>query len=316
MTCTARLILGAVTLLYLVGCARSPQPAGAPRGTVKISGAWALYPLVVAWAEEFQRLHPHVRIDVSAGGAGKGMADALAGLVDLGMVSRDIAPEEITRGANPIPVAKDAVVCIVNARCPAAAALATQGFTRARLQPIWLSTNTFSWQQFGAPHHAFLSVYTRSDAAGAPETWARYLGAVQEQLHGTGVYGDPGIVEAVRKDVNGIGYCNLNFAYEAHSGTPVDGIQVVPLDTNENGRVDPEERLDTRAAAQQAVAAGVYPAPPARPLYLVAKGPITKPVVAAFLRWALTDGQTMVESNGYILLPIHIFTNALHAIAQ
>ncbi len=86
--------------LLVAACSRAPvSPHDGPSGTVRLSGAWALYPLAVAWAEEFQRLYPSVRIDISAGGAGKGMADALGGLVDLGMVSRAVAPEETARGS-------------------------------------------------------------------------------------------------------------------------------------------------------------------------------------------------------------------------
>ena len=55
------------------------------KGTIKVSGAWALYPMMVKWAEEYQEIHPNVKIEVSAGGAGKGMTDALAGLVDIGL---------------------------------------------------------------------------------------------------------------------------------------------------------------------------------------------------------------------------------------
>jgi hypothetical protein len=67
------------------------------RGNLSLSGAWALYPLAVRWQEEFQKSHPGVNIDVQAGGAGKGIADALAGVVDIGMVSREINPAEVER---------------------------------------------------------------------------------------------------------------------------------------------------------------------------------------------------------------------------
>ena len=59
-----------------------------------MSGAFALYPLANKWAEEFTKIHPDVRFNISAGGAGKGMADALAAAVDLGMLSREIKKEE------------------------------------------------------------------------------------------------------------------------------------------------------------------------------------------------------------------------------
>jgi len=42
------------------------------KGTLTLSGAWALYPMAVRWAEEFRKINPEVRIDISAGGAGKG----------------------------------------------------------------------------------------------------------------------------------------------------------------------------------------------------------------------------------------------------
>ena len=61
-------------------------------GQISISGAFALYPMTVKWAEEFRKIHPGVRIDISAGGAGKGIADALSGMVEIGMVSREINP--------------------------------------------------------------------------------------------------------------------------------------------------------------------------------------------------------------------------------
>ncbi|MCX9013142.1 MAG: substrate-binding domain-containing protein, partial [Candidatus Methanoperedens sp.] len=67
-------------------------------GTITLSGAFALYPMAVRWGEEFQKLHPKVKVEVSAGGAGKGMADTLGGLVDIGMVSRDIDKSEIEKG--------------------------------------------------------------------------------------------------------------------------------------------------------------------------------------------------------------------------
>ncbi|RPI51483.1 MAG: phosphate ABC transporter substrate-binding protein, partial [Chloroflexi bacterium] len=67
-------------------------------GTITISGAWALYPLMVRWGEEFQKVYPDVRVDISAGGAGKGLADAVGGAVDIGMVSREISPEEEAKG--------------------------------------------------------------------------------------------------------------------------------------------------------------------------------------------------------------------------
>ena len=66
-------------------------------GQISISGAFALYPMAVKWAEEFKKLHPKVNIDISAGGAGKGITDVLANMIDIGMVSREVYAEEIKK---------------------------------------------------------------------------------------------------------------------------------------------------------------------------------------------------------------------------
>jgi phosphate transport system substrate-binding protein len=144
-------------------------------------------------------------------------------------------------------------------------------------------------------------VYTRSDSCGAAETWAKYLSGQQEDLKGVGVYGDPGVAEAVKKDIRGIGYNNLNYAYDAKTGLPVKGLKVVPIDVNDNGKIDPAEDLSTKQKAISAVVTGKYPSPPARDLNLVSKGEFKGPV-KEFVKWILTDGQKYVEEVGYIKL--------------
>src|SRR5690242_10789285 len=73
----------------------APEATQAPAeeqlsGTLAVSGAFALYPMMTVWAEEFTKLHPDVQFDVQGGGAGKGMTDTIAGAVDIGMISRSI----------------------------------------------------------------------------------------------------------------------------------------------------------------------------------------------------------------------------------
>ena len=274
------------------------------QGTIKVSGAWALYPMMVQWGEEFGKLHPKVRVDISAGGAGKGVADTLSGLVDIGMVSREISPEEIKQGAFFVPVVKDAVLATLNDGNPVfAKSLLSRGVKKKTFVDLWINGTALTWGEIvGTDTKSRVQVYTRSDSCGAAETWAQYLGGKrQEDLKGVGVYGDPGLAEAVRKDVFGIGYNNLNYAYDAKTGLPLQGLQIIPIDVNENGKVDPEEDLKTRTKALQAVRSGVYPAPPARDLYLTTKDRFKGPA-KEFIRSILTDGQKYVDEMGYIRL--------------
>jgi phosphate transport system substrate-binding protein len=282
------------------------QAAKAPElsGTIAISGAWALYPMGVKWAEEFQKLHPKVRIDVAAGGAGKGMADCLAGAVDIGMISREINPEEAKRGAWWVPVTIDAVIPTVNASNPLLKSLLAKGVTRGSLVGVWIDGSVTTWgQMLGTGDTREIHVYTRSDACGAAETWAKYLGKNQEDLQGVGVYGDPGLAEAVRQDDLGIGYNNINYAFDAKTLKPNPGVAVLPLDLNGNRTLDPEESFyGTRDALVDAIATGKYPAPPARDLYFAFLGKPESRIVREFVRWVLTDGQKYVPETGYVNL--------------
>ena len=277
-------------------------------GTITMSGAWALYPMAVKWAEEFQKIHPKVKIDVAAGGAGKGMADALASVVDIGNVSRDIYPEEIKKGAWFVAVTKDAVVPTVNENNPLKEEILLKGIKRKDFIRIWIAGDVTDWKDVVSVSEKVsgktdLHVYTRSDACGAAKTWAKYLGEKQEDLLGVGVYGDPGVAEAVRKDVLGIGFNNINYAYDAKSKRQVKGIKVLPIDLNGNGRIDKDEDFyNSRDEITEAIATGKYPSPPVRDLHFVSQGKPKRKVVTEFIRWVLTEGQKYVPEAGYINL--------------
>jgi phosphate transport system substrate-binding protein len=286
-------------------------------GQISISGAFALYPMTVKWAEEFRKIYPGVRIDISAGGAGKGIADVLNGMVEVGMVSREIYPEEIKKGAFPVAVTKDAVVAVVSEQNPVLNDILTKGLKKDVGNNIWITGKVKSWSQgFTVKSNAPIHVYTRSDACGAAEIWAKYYGKKQEDLLGVGVFGDPGLAQAVKKDPLGIGFNNIGYAYDATTKQQVKGLRVIPLDLNSNGKIDGDENFySSMNDIIAAIASGKYPSPPARELYFVTKGsPKNNKVLTAFIRWVLTDGQKFVHEAGYIALPVERITPELKKI--
>jgi phosphate transport system substrate-binding protein len=275
-------------------------------GQISISGAFALYPMTVKWAEEFRKLHPDVRIDISAGGAGKGIADALSGMVEVGMVSREIYPEEIKKGAFPIAVTKDAVVAVISESNPSLNEILSKGLKKDAGNNIWITGKYSSWAQaFNVKSSSPIHIYTRSDACGAAEMWGKYFGKKQEDLLGVGVFGDPGLAQAVKRDPLGIGFNNIGYAYDAKTKQQVKGLRVVPLDINNNGKIDDDENFyNSMNDLIAAIASGKYPSPPARELYFVFRGnPKNNKAVTEFIRWVLSDGQKFVHEAGYIALP-------------
>jgi phosphate transport system substrate-binding protein len=302
-----------VVSLVLSACASTATPAPGTTqaaggqeltGTITVSGAFALYPMMTVWADEFTKLHPGVQFDVQGGGAGKGMTDTLAGAVDIGMISRKIKPEEETQGAFWVPVAKDAVFPVVSQQNPVLSDLTAKGISQETIKQIFITGEVKTWGEVvGKPEvKDEIHVYTRADSAGAADQWALFAGGkVQADIQGIAVNGEPALVDTVSKDGLGIGFSNLNSVFDISSGKLVTGVVVPPIDINANGQADPNEYYQNKDEAVKVIADGTYPSPPARFENLATKGKPTG-LVLAFIQWILTDGQKFLDQAGYVPL--------------
>lgn len=302
---TRFLLAGLIAVTMIWGCAGSEEKQKKTEETISVSGAFALYPMLIQWSEDFKTKHPNVRFNISAGGAGKGIADVLSSMVDIGMVSRDIHPEEYEKGAFLVNVANDAVVATFNANNPAAKQIVERGLTKGEFIDIFLKAETTRWNQLSGVDGDFdMHVYVRSDAAGAAETWAKFLDASQEDLVGIGVFGDPGQAQAIMRDPLSIGFSNLNYVYSLRDRKPQPNVQIIPIDWNNNGKVDANEYYyQSLDSLNQAIGDGRYPAPPARTLGLLFHGKPKNRVLIAFLEYILSDeGQSRLPENGYVSL--------------
>ncbi len=297
-----------VVLLAAGDCRQAGERAAARgdlEGAISISTSFALYPLILKWTDEFHRLHSDVEFDVSAVGADKSVSDNLAGLVDLGGISREVHKREEEAGLWGVAVARDAVVAIVSEGHPQLRELLSRGCTREGLARIWIGGDIRTWGDVLAEKSVLspLRSYTRADPCGAAEIWSLFLGGRQEDLRGIGVHGESWMTRAVKEDPLGVGYTNLNFAYDARTLGPIAGIRILPLDLDGNGRIDPgEDFYATRDRLLEAIASRKYPSPPSRDLYLIRRGTPEKRSVREFMNWALTEGQVYVSSTGYIPL--------------
>ena len=300
-----RVIIAALFLFIISFQGYSPK---SPKTiSISMSGAFALYPLAQVWAQEYNKTHPDIRFDIQAGGAGKGFTDCMTGAVDVGMFSREFSDAEKAKGVWYIAVCKDAVLPTMNLKNPNMKALQVRGVKKAEFLGIFVDKSITTWEQLlgtsSSSSHK-INVYTRADASGAADSWASFFGKKQENLKGTGIPSDPGVADAVRKDINGIGYNNTLFVFDPKTGKKLPGIDVVPIDVNGNGTIDPTENFyGNLRQFLKAVNDGTYPSPPARNLYFITKGKTNRKEVLDFFHWVLTDGQQFVSPAGYVALP-------------
>ncbi len=270
---------------------------------LEIHGANALYPLSQVWADEYSKNHPLTRINVFPGSSSKGLADTKHGLADLGMYS-DLPDSLDFKDLISFKVAKDAVVAVMSSKNPAIHIIQTKGISKQSFYEIYVNGRIKRWDQFdGISKRNRINIFTRSDASGAASVWAEYLGCKQESLRGTGVYGDAGMSQVIRTDAYALGYDNLRYVYDITTADVYPGLQVVPIDLNDNGRLDPDEDFysDVRSF-NQAVKNGLYPYPLSRDLYFVINPAKVRPETLDFLHYVLNEGQAFVSPSAYINL--------------
>lgn len=119
-------VMIAITLIGCRGQAENDQQTSIPGSGAYIEnkGSDTMVNLALAWAEKYQELHPEVRISVTGGGSGTGIAALINATVDIANASRSIKPEELDQaklnGQNPVEfvVARDAIAVIVNPNNP------------------------------------------------------------------------------------------------------------------------------------------------------------------------------------------------------
>lgn len=115
---------------------------------VTIKGSDTMVNLGASWAEAYMKLHPGVRISVTGGGSGTGVAALLNRTTDIAQVSREMGSKEVAharaRGVRAfrIAVAMDGLAVVVHKSNP------IKSLTMEQLAAIYTGRIT-DWKQLG-----------------------------------------------------------------------------------------------------------------------------------------------------------------------
>ena len=138
--------------------------------SITIQGSTTVNPIMMAVEEEYEKIHPNVRISITANGSGTGAAAAIDGTADIGMLSRDLKTSETDAGLVPTVIGKDGIAIIVNK-----SVTGIDNLTLAQIAKIYDGTYT-NWNQLGGVDHA-IDVCGRESSSGT-------RGAFEEILSG------------------------------------------------------------------------------------------------------------------------------------
>jgi phosphate transport system substrate-binding protein len=254
---------------------------------IENKGSDTIVNLALAWAEQYQQERPEVRISVTGGGSGTGIAALINGTVDIANASRQIKPEELEQareaGYEPVEfvVARDAIAIIVHPDNP------VDRLTLEQISKIFKGEIN-NWQELGGEDRPIVRV-SRETNSGTHvyflEEVVRLGSSEDKSIFSPDTLLLPsseGIISEVSDNPNAIGYDGLGYV------TPeVKVLSVADQNSQEYILPSIETVNDTR-----------YPI--SRDLYMYTRE-IPVGVVEEYLDWAyLETAQGIVQELGFV----------------
>ena len=260
--------------------------------TIRIAGTRLTYPLFQKWIDEYSRQHPNLHFILNS----KQPADS----VDISIVSHRLATTDIKAGKTAISISRYVQLPVVNSNREDVATLQEKGFNDATFKQVYFGETSTS----NIASDAVFTVYKRKQNACASQSFANHFGSEQKDIKGVPIVGDDkDLLNAVKQDVNGVSYNNLGFIYNLKTRRLIDSIAIVPIDFNENGKIDANERI--YATLDDVL---TYAEKTNNPKLLIEEVHVLynknnpNKEVANFLKWILINGQQYNHEYGFINL--------------
>ncbi len=288
-----RFALLVLLFIFTASCSSSASTnSSSPQATAYIQnkGSDTIVNLALAWAEKYQDENPGVRISVTGGGSGTGIAALLNGTVDIANASRQISADEIklaqSKGIQPTEfvIARDAIAVIVNPENPIAQ------LTLQQVSDIY-SGKIKNWSELGGEDRPIVRL-SRETNSGTHVYFLENVIRLGDKKNKTLfsmntllLPSSEGIIAELRDNPNAIGYDGLGYV-------PTDGtVKVIALakDANSPYILPSIETVNDKS----------YPV--ARDLYMYTSGE-PKGAVKDYLDWILnsTEAQVVVGKLGFV----------------
>jgi phosphate transport system substrate-binding protein len=313
--------------------------------TTQLNGAGATfpYPIYSKWFSEYNKLHSDVQINYQSIGSGGGIRQVLNGTVDFGASDGPMSDEQLKQSKIKIlhiPTVLGAVVPAYNVP----GVTEEIKFTPEILAGIYLN-KIAKWNDpaiasanpgVKLPDEGIIVIY-RSDGSGTTYIFTDYLSKVSKDWasavgkgtsvkwpNGVGGKGNEGVAGQVRQLKGSIGYVELIYAvqnkisYGAVKNAAGNFVKATLEGVTEAAASAPSMPADFRVSITNAPGKTAYPISSFTWLLIPeqSKDPKKGKILADFLNWMVTDGQTMATQLSYAPLPASVVEKVKVAIKQ
>ncbi len=267
------------TLAFTMILILTASPSTFSQAKITVKGSDTMVILAQKWAELYMKTNPSISIQVTGGGSGVGITALINGTTDICNASRPMKQTEIeklkarynTLGVE-IPCARDGVTLFLNE------ANKVSELTLKQLADIYTG-KIKNWKELGG-NDADIRLYGRENSSG---TYTYFHDEVVMADYATTVQSLPGtaaVVNAVKKDVNGIGYGGAAYAV---------GVK--------NAKVKKDVNSKAFLPSKESIATGEYPI--TRYLFMYLRNRPTGDT-KKYIDWILgPEGQAVVAEVGY-----------------
>lgn len=287
--------IGYQVLISLAGCffICGTFPAKAQTGEqITIHCEQGLEPLLHQWTSEYSRINAAVTINVVTYAGENVLSEGLVFGKSTGRYNAGTAAWEVAVG-------KDVIVVLMGDQLIAKDILLKNGIRNSLLAEMMVNPAKRQWNVIqdglagniritGCGDKEMLHPFTRfSGATKVPdiETW----------------YNNPEeLVMRLRQDNQALGICRLDELLSKNQGKLPDGIRLVPVDKNNNSRLDPFEKIfDSPSGLIRGAWAGKYPSYLCSDLVFLSGSRPEDKTAQLFISWILWEGQDILANNGF-----------------
>lgn len=277
------------------------QQAGAQSTDSKqviITGVRFAYPLVQKWIDEYRQVNPEadVRIDP------RGSSDPAN--YDI-LIEAYPQPDSIVDSRRYIHIARYAILPIANSKSKFANVYIHKGLTNALIKQLYFH-DIFTQKEDQETIRLPYTVYTRLQPAASPFTFAQYFGYQQNDIQGRAIAGaDTHLIQGVLHDSTGISYGPLSLIYDMKTHQPLDGLSILPVDLDGNGRVTQDEHvftsLDNVISYLESTNQKDIHNIPVEDIHLSIRKNNSNEAAIEFMSWVAVNGLKDLHPYGYLL---------------
>jgi phosphate transport system substrate-binding protein len=265
---------------------------------ITITGTQFTYPLIKRWISEYSRINPELKFKLIN-------EQENSGLTDIRIIAHTPEKGEIADNKTLLKVGRFAILPITNEKNNSFSKDFKKGVRQERLKAIFMKEeNNFDTKDEKDKEPEY-TVYTKTPQSALAKAISSYLGNPAEDLKGIYVTGDDlNLITSLLDDSTGVSYNNLGLVYNLEKRVPINGIKILPIDLNNNGRLDKEEQIygnldQVITYLEESNNSSI----PTDYVSFVTDKKSSNPLVENFLNWVKEYGQEYNHQYGFLDYP-------------